>query len=497
MSDYFNVLVEQLRENHVSINPPYLHGLLTGFATTPEPDAEKLYLEISGEQPLPDTLREALIEVAGFLSEDLSLYEFKALFQADHDSEPEHWINGYLKAVELHDEQWREENDCHPKAGAALIILHSLIDEELRQELKIIQPGHEELREAPEMVTDLVHSIYHYFHGDQDSSFNFAEESSLPANELPALPGYSEDALASMDEKGLFALVTGNDDRLPLEVVHACASRKEAMVPLLCQHLENDSNWGNEVSDGDWWGLLHTIFILGLIPGEASARALLEGYRRITFDSNNNLADWLSGYWPALCRNKTRYTTDSMRQIAEDNLLDWYPRAHAIECVVADASERDATQLEAAIDWLASLCADQSQDPGLRVMAGHTLLDHPRERHRQVMEQLVDLQDPDSWLGNSYTRDDIDRSFSKGDKPGWKRFEDPWRFYHPAEIQRRQQRWLKEDREKEDREQKRFGLDNWRPVKTYVRKQPKIGRNDPCPCGSGKKYKKCCMNNLH
>ena len=22
--------------------------------------------------------------------------------------------------------------------------------------------------------------------------------------------------------------------------------------------------------------------------------------------------------------------------------------------------------------------------------------------------------------------------------------------------------------------------------------EPKIGRNDPCPCGSGKKYKKCC-----
>jgi len=26
-----------------------------------------------------------------------------------------------------------------------------------------------------------------------------------------------------------------------------------------------------------------------------------------------------------------------------------------------------------------------------------------------------------------------------------------------------------------------------------VREVPKIGRNDPCPCGSGKKYKKCCM----
>ena len=30
--------------------------------------------------------------------------------------------------------------------------------------------------------------------------------------------------------------------------------------------------------------------------------------------------------------------------------------------------------------------------------------------------------------------------------------------------------------------------------KTVV-KPPKIGRNDPCPCGSGKKYKKCCGAN--
>lgn len=28
-----------------------------------------------------------------------------------------------------------------------------------------------------------------------------------------------------------------------------------------------------------------------------------------------------------------------------------------------------------------------------------------------------------------------------------------------------------------------------------IRKEKKIGRNDPCPCGSGKKYKKCCGRN--
>jgi preprotein translocase subunit SecA len=35
------------------------------------------------------------------------------------------------------------------------------------------------------------------------------------------------------------------------------------------------------------------------------------------------------------------------------------------------------------------------------------------------------------------------------------------------------------------------GSDKRSPVKAAV----KVGRNDPCPCGSGKKYKKCCMKN--
>jgi SEC-C motif-containing protein len=31
--------------------------------------------------------------------------------------------------------------------------------------------------------------------------------------------------------------------------------------------------------------------------------------------------------------------------------------------------------------------------------------------------------------------------------------------------------------------------------KTIVRESPKVGRNDPCPCGSGRKYKQCCGKN--
>ena len=38
-----------------------------------------------------------------------------------------------------------------------------------------------------------------------------------------------------------------------------------------------------------------------------------------------------------------------------------------------------------------------------------------------------------------------------------------------------------------------FGEASTGRVKPIVRPGSRLGRNDPCPCGSGKKYKKCCM----
>ncbi len=44
---------------------------------------------------------------------------------------------------------------------------------------------------------------------------------------------------------------------------------------------------------------------------------------------------------------------------------------------------------------------------------------------------------------------------------------------------------------KEDGEWK-FEDGSFVPERPETRDRPKISRNDPCPCGSGKKYKKCC-----
>ena len=44
-------------------------------------------------------------------------------------------------------------------------------------------------------------------------------------------------------------------------------------------------------------------------------------------------------------------------------------------------------------------------------------------------------------------------------------------------------------------EEKRKALYKEQKMSRTVIKGKKIGRNDPCPCGSGKKYKQCCGRN--
>jgi len=44
-------------------------------------------------------------------------------------------------------------------------------------------------------------------------------------------------------------------------------------------------------------------------------------------------------------------------------------------------------------------------------------------------------------------------------------------------------------------EERRKELYKQQKASGTIRKEKKIGRNDPCPCGSGKKYKHCCGRN--
>lgn len=63
-------------------------------------------------------------------------------------------------------------------------------------------------------------------------------------------------------------------------------------------------------------------------------------------------------------------------------------------------------------------------------------------------------------------------------------------------MQELHEEWLQTPRESLEGKKPAEMLDGGRlfptKVETFRREVPKVGRNDPCTCGSGKKYKKCC-----
>lgn len=282
------------------------------------------------------------------------------------------------------------------------------------------------------------------------------------------------------------------EDRAPLELIDTCATQGEIMVEALSDMIREPRSWTPE-SAGQWWLLLHAAFILGRIPTDSAGQLLLHLLRRIFDQGDADLQDWLAGCGPALFANKSASVTDAMRQLVTDRSVDWYARCLGVD-VVLDVGRRGGdAALEASIDWLAALVADASDDWQMRSLTATSLLDFPRERHRALLlsiaEEAVRRAADESWGGVVFTPDDVEWAFDGNkDDPTWNRLGDPWDFYAPEAIAARQRL-----RREQEAEETAPTLSTERTGPAPFRATRKPGRNEPCPCGSGKKYKRCCL----
>jgi hypothetical protein len=307
---------------------------------------------------------------------------------------------------------------------------------------------------------------------------------------MTPLPHYENDALAAMSASELIKLLIHDEDRPPRMLIDECARRGETMVEHLREVLAQGHAWDiendkedegeDEIAieniDGEWWLIHHAVMILGLIPSENAGLLLTDYMRRIDEELDEDLQDWLEGRWPALFFNKPESVLPALRALCDDDALEWYTRHDALDCLIALAQRNGETALEAALDRAAQLAGNESEDWDLRMVTGNTVLNFAPAQHRRLLETLAAEQ---SGMGTVFNAADVRKTYAAGGgEKEWEQFADPWAFYAPDAIEERQQHWAKIDAAEPE---------------TFVRAGPKIGRNDPCPCGSGKKYKKCCL----
>jgi hypothetical protein len=148
----------------------------------------------------------------------------------------------------------------------------------------------------------------------------------------------------------------------------------------------------------------------------------------------------------------------------------------------------------AARDHLLAVARDQGEDPELRNLAAHGFVEYATKDDR---ETLRELEDEDLLDKEAAALAVAGRYPAHYGSPI-----DLLELYDPDAVEERRKFWNEVEESAPEAElpddpslEALSRLDAAdAPPAPLVNAAPKVGRNDPCPCGSGKKHKKCCGN---
>jgi hypothetical protein len=138
----------------------------------------------------------------------------------------------------------------------------------------------------------------------------------------------------------------------------------------------------------------------------------------------------------------------------------------ALETGMPDASELDLSQLDLS-QLAAMLPPGMKLPPGLDAGKLQEMLESPQGKF--MTDFLLFCRERGVDLDAEYTNDPRVRQLQK-----------EWQSTPREAFEGKRPSEVMQD----------FSL--FGKVETYRREEPRVGRNDPCPCRSGKKYKKCC-----
>ena len=116
-------------------------------------------------------------------------------------------------------------------------------------------------------------------------------------------------------------------------------------------------------------------------------------------------------------------------------------------------------------------------------------LEHVEKSHHSSTRNELDMESVRSWATNSEWLGLEIRETDKGlekDTTGKVEFKCKFIFNGAEQTHHELSTFTKENGEW-------FFVDGVMRNNTVRRSEPKVGRNDPCSCGSGKKAKKCCL----
>jgi len=297
----------------------------------------------------------------------------------------------------------------------------------------------------------------------------------------------------NLTDDELLALLFTQEDRLPRAVVDEIVQRGERMVEPLSEIISNQYSWIKGLPE--WWAVVHAVYILGAIGGKDVILPLLRGMRwAVSYD-----CDWVTEDLPSIFGKIGIAAIDDLHLIAKDRTSDWFTRSMPIEGLAAITINNPDIEKDIFL-FINSILKDNSEDRVVRQTAGSVLIDFMRVEYKEDLlafgREEKSLKDKDFDYLHFFSDDDVEEWFSEGEND-LKFYTKDWLyFYNEDEIRKRQERWKEEEEKDEAETEDEILEDDIDDPEPFIRESAKIGRNAPCPCGSGKKYKKCCIDKM-
>jgi hypothetical protein len=260
--------------------------------------------------------------------------------------------------------------------------------------------------------------------------------------------------------------------RVPIPLVKEICNRPDS-VPYLARIIEGDIYW--EIGGpGDAWSPIHALHLLGGIKTTEALHVLITTLR----DYGEDIGDWLLESMPSILANFGPSAIEPLKEVMLDDRLDGFVRGAVSSALVVIAHNHSECR-ESIIKLFRQIIRDADvRETGDYDMFITLLVDDLAQFKDQGAVEEIKLAFTKGLVDESYIDlVEVKRIYDMPDED---------MHYHSHD-------WDPIDhfsRENIEYLYKRHYGTKKNQIKD---KKKKIGRNDPCPCGSGKKYKKCCL----
>ena len=278
-----------------------------------------------------------------------------------------------------------------------------------------------------------------------------------------------------MDIEAIIERLKFYDGTLPRQALEEAVARREQVTPVLLQILEEAAHNIEDVYEQeDYMAHIYAMFLLAQFREKRAYPLVVDFFSAPGDISLEATGDVVTEDLDRILASVCGGDVSLIKQLAENEAADEYVRNAALESLVCLVAAGRMAREDVLAYYKSLFESDLSKQPSHLwdgLVSCCTDL-YPEEIYPEIKQAFEEDLVDESFIDLDF----VDKQLALGREEVLSRLQD--KRYRLVENTIEELEW-------------------WACFQPPVRPQPsvrkrKIGRNEPCPCGSGKKYKKCC-----